>query len=89
MHAKRFHSLANATHGVIKKGSLAIHAIGKGLATAKKLKPKSSIKQVDRLLSNPKLNDWSLFTSWVPYIIGARKQILIYLDWTEFASIPA
>ncbi len=86
MHAKRVQSLANATHGVIQKGSLAIHTIGKGLATAKKLKPKSSIKQVDRLLSNPKLNVWSLFASWVPYVVGARKQIVVSLDWTEFDS---
>ena len=28
MHAKRVLSLANATHAVIEKGSLAIHAIG-------------------------------------------------------------
>ncbi len=55
MHAKRVTSLANAAHGVIEKGSLAIHAIGAGLAQANKLKRKSAIK-VDRLLSNTKLN---------------------------------
>ena len=32
MHAKRVLSLANATHGVIGSGSLAIHAIGNGLS---------------------------------------------------------
>ncbi len=55
MHAKRVTSLANAAHGVIEKGSLAIHAIGAGLAQANKLKRKSAIK---RLLSNTKLNVW-------------------------------
>ncbi len=47
MHAKRVISLANATHGVVEKGSLAIHAIGAGLAQANELKCKSAIKQVD------------------------------------------
>ncbi|AQS36045.1 transposase family protein [Shewanella psychrophila] len=86
MHAKRVTSLANAAHGVIEKGSLAIHAIGAGLAQANKLKRKSAIKQVDRLLSNTKLNVWQLLDSWGPYIIGARKEIVVSLDWTEFDS---
>ncbi|WP_322619529.1 IS4 family transposase [Shewanella sp. YLB-07] len=43
-------------------------------------------RKVDRLLSNPKLNVWSLFASWVPYVVGARKQIVVSLDWTEFDS---
>ena len=63
MHAKRVQSLANATIGVIEKGSLAIHAIGAGLAQTCELKRKSAIKQVDRLLSNTKLNVWQLFDS--------------------------
>lgn len=84
MHAKRVLSLANATLGVIEKGSLAIHAIGSGLAQANSLKRKSAIKQVDRLLSNTKLNVWSLFDDWVPYVIGSRKEIVVSLDWTEF-----
>lgn len=84
MHAKRLESLANATHGTIEKGSLAIHLIGKGLAAAKGLQPKSAIKQVDRLLANPKLNVNQAFEDWVPYIVGARKEIFVSLDWTEF-----
>ena len=84
MHAKRVQSLANATHGVIEKGSLAIHAIGSGLAQACELKRKSAIKQVDRLLSNTKLNVWQLLDSWASYVIGARSEIVVSLDWTEF-----
>lgn len=84
MHVKRVQSLSNATLGTIEAGSLAIHAIGSGLAQANSLKRKSAIKQVDRLLSNPKLNVDSLQNDWVPYIIGAREQIVVSLDWTEF-----
>ena len=56
MHAKRVLSLANVTQGVIESSSLAIHAIGNGLAQANGLERKYAIKQVDRLLSNSKLN---------------------------------
>ncbi|OIN12751.1 IS4 family transposase [Oceanisphaera psychrotolerans] len=84
MHAKRVLSLANATLGVIESSSLAIHAIGNGLAQANGLERKYAIKQVDRLLSNIKLNIWSLFDDWVPYVVAERKEIVVSMDWTEF-----
>jgi hypothetical protein len=84
MHAKRVLSLANATLGVIEASSLAIHAIGNGLAQANGLERKYAIKQVDRLLSNTKLNIWSLFDDWVPYMVAERKEIVVSMDWTEF-----
>lgn len=52
MHAKRVYSLANATLGVIASASLAVHAIGQGLAQARGKLTKHAVKQVDRLLSN-------------------------------------
>ena len=52
LHAKRVTSLCDATFGVLHSGSLAICAIGQGLAAARSLKIKHAIKQVDRLLSN-------------------------------------
>src|ERR1700752_926370 len=56
LHAKRVNSLCDATLGVLHSGSLAICAIGQGLAAARYLKPKHAIKQVDRLLSNAAIN---------------------------------
>ena len=84
MHAKRVLSLANATLGVIESGSLAIHAIGSGLSLANGLERKHAVKQVDRLLTNTKLNVWSLFDDWVPYVVGERTEIVVSMDWTEF-----
>ena len=84
MHAKRVLSLANATLGVIGSGSLAIHAIGNGLSLANGLERKHAVKQVDRLLTNTKLNVWSLFDDWVPYVVGERTEIVVSMDWTEF-----
>ncbi len=84
VHAKRVYSLANATLGVIASASLAIHAIGQGLAHARGTLTKHGVKQVDRLLSNKGIDVWSLFAAWVPFIVGERKSIAVAMDWTDF-----
>ncbi len=84
MHTKRVLSLANATQGVLSSGSLAIHAIGNGLSVARSIDRKHAVKQVDRLLTNTKLNVWLLFQDWVPYVVAERKEIVVSMDWTEF-----
>ena len=71
LHAKRVLSLANATLGILASASLAIHAIGQGLAQALGKLGKHGIKQVDRLLSNEGVVVEEFFTHWVPHIVGA------------------
>ena len=83
LHAKRVLSLAHATLGVLQSASLAIHAIGLGMAEARGVSSKHAIKQVDRLLSNPGIILWDLFALWVPFVLGDRKEIIVALDWTE------
>jgi hypothetical protein len=85
-HAKRVNSLCDATLGVLHSGSLAICAIGQGLAAARSLKPKHAIKQVDRLLSNSAINVDDILVRWVPFIVGARNSIVVAMDWTDFDS---
>ena len=84
LHAKRVTSLFNATLGVLHSASLAVCAIGQGLAAARSLKLKHAVKQVDRLLSNPAIEVDDILVRWVPYIIGARTAIVVALDWTDF-----
>ena len=84
MHEQRVLSLANATTGVLHSASLAISAIGAGLAGIRGLVPKHAIKQVDRLLSNPKFDLDSLATAWVPSLLADRKEAVLALDWTDF-----
>ena len=54
LHAKRVESLAGAALGVVHSASLAVHAIGQGLAHIEGLMPKHAVKQVDRLRSQPR-----------------------------------
>jgi hypothetical protein len=84
LHAKRVASLSDATLGVLRSGSLAVCAIGQGLAAARGLNPKHATKQVDRLLSNPKISVDEILVRWVPYVVGARTAIVVALDWTDF-----
>ena len=71
IHAKRVESLANATLGVVKTGSLAVSMIGQGLALARGLTTKHAIKQVDRLLSNEGIDIDAALRHWVPYVVPA------------------
>lgn len=84
MHAARVKSLAASVQGVLHAAALGVTTIGKALAQAKGLLPRSGVKQVDRLLSNTKLNVWELFASWVPHVVGERTEVVVVLDWTDF-----
>jgi hypothetical protein len=84
LHAKRVASLSDATLGVLRGASLAVCAIGQGLAAARGLNPKHATKQVDRLLSNPEIKVEDILARWVPYVVGARTSIVVALDWTDF-----
>ena len=84
IHTKRVASLANATLGVMTGASLGVAVIGKSLAQARGLLPKHAVKQVDRLLSNPRIEAWDVFASWVPEMVGARLDVVVAMDWTDY-----
>ena len=84
LHARTVLSLSTGVVGVLEAATLGIHAIGRGLAAVKGLNRKHATKQIDRLLSNGKLNLWHLFPSWVRFVIGQRTELVIAMDWTEF-----
>ncbi|MCB9759555.1 MAG: hypothetical protein H6739_06915 [Alphaproteobacteria bacterium] len=52
LHAKRVGTLADGTLGVLHAASLGIHAIGRGLASAKGLSGQHAVKRVDRCIGN-------------------------------------
>ena len=55
--------------------SLGVAVIGKSLAQARGLLPKHAVKQVDRLLSNRKLE--AVFATWVPELVGSRTDLTV------------
>ena len=86
VHGQRLASLTDGVDGVLHAASLGVRAIGQGLAVAQGLAPRHAIKQVDRLLSNPKLSMEQVFGCWVPFVVGERREIFVNFDWTEFAD---
>ncbi len=84
IHVKRVASLAGATTGVLASGSLAVSAIGLGLAHVCGTNTKHAVKQVDRLVGNDKVNVWEYFSRWVPHVVSKRQKIVVAMDWTDF-----
>jgi hypothetical protein len=54
------------------------------LAQARGLLTKHAVKQVDRLLSNPGIEAWDIFATWVPEMVGSRTDIVVAMDWTDY-----
>ena len=86
LHAKRVCSLSHAVLGVMTSASLAVAVIGQALAQARAKTGKHAIKQVDRLLSNQGVDVWELFPLWIKETIGASRDLIVAMDWTEFAA---
>jgi hypothetical protein len=84
LHARRVLSLANGVVGVLHGATLAIHAIGEGIAAATGVNAKHAIKQVDRMLSNLGIDVELLAPRWVSFVLAERDEAVVALDWTDF-----
>ena len=86
LHPKQVDSLAHAVVGAIHAETASIAAIGRAAARAREVSEKHSIKQVDRLLANSKVDAFEVMRHVVPVLISGRSRIVVAVDWTEFAS---
>lgn len=84
LHALRVVSLANGVTGVMTGAVMSLHAIGQAYAKVAHIRPKSGVKQVDRLVGNEGIKIETVEAAWAAYIVGERKEIVVALDWTEF-----
>lgn len=83
-HAARVESMANAVVGITYAAVIAVHAIGQAYAQVAGISGKSGVKQIDRLLSNTNFVLDVALPAWIRFVVGARNEIVIALDWTEF-----
>lgn len=86
LHPKQIDSLAHSVVGAIHADTASITAIGRAAAWAREVSEKHSIKQVDRLLANSKVDPFEVMRHVVPVLISGRSEIVVAVDWTEFAS---
>jgi len=84
VHAARVESLGNGVAGVMRAGKAGIHAIGAAYASLKGITTKSGIKQIDRLLSNEKVDLDEVLAEWVKFVVSERTEMVVALDWTDF-----
>jgi DDE family transposase len=61
-----------------------VAAVGRAAAAARGKDAKHGIKQVDRFLSNRKIDDLDLVRQQVAFVVGSRRRIVVTLDWTEY-----
>ena len=84
LHSKRLESLGNGVVGALRSARASIHAIGQAYAEVAAIRPKHGVKQVDRYLSNSAFDVWRLLPTWAEYLVGARDEVVIALDWTDY-----
>jgi hypothetical protein len=85
MHEKRAYSVALAVLGAMNADRFTIAEVGRALARVRGTSPKHGIKQFDRLLSNRNFSADEVFSVLVPWLVADRKEIVVSLDWTEYA----
>jgi len=84
LHAKQIESIAHAVTGAMTSPSAGVSAVGRAAAAARDKDAKHGIKQVDRFLSNRKIDDLDLVRQHVAFAVGSRSRIVLTMDWTEY-----
>ncbi len=84
LHHKQVLSVALVVLGVAFTARMTIHAIGAALASARGGCMKHGIKQVDRFLSNEKIEPLQLRRGLVAAAVGRRQHVEVSMDWTDF-----
>lgn len=80
LHPKQVDSLAHAVVGAIHADAASITAIGRAAARIREVSEKHSIKQVDRMLANSKVNATAVMQHVIPTLISGRSRIVVAVD---------
>jgi Transposase DDE domain len=84
LHAKQIESVAHAILGAMATPTAGVASLGRTTAAIRRKHAKHGIKQVDRMLSNDKIDDLDLARAHVAFVVGQRKSIVVTMDWTEY-----
>jgi len=84
LHAKQIESIAHAILGAMATPSAGVASVGRSAAAVRRTSAKHGIKQVDRLLSNGKIDDLDLIREFVAFVVGSRASVVLTMDWTEY-----
>jgi hypothetical protein len=86
VHARRFAVVVAAVEALARARRLSVSELGRALVSA--TAPKHSIKRVDRLLSNPKLQIDAprYFAALARFLLANVERPVVLVDWTELSS---
>jgi hypothetical protein len=84
LHAKQIESITHTVLGALTSPSAGVSAVGRAAATVRHKDAKHGIKQVDRFLSNRKIDDLDVVRQQVAFVVGNRSRIVLTFDWTEY-----
>lgn len=84
LHAKQIESVTHAMLGAMVAPSAGVASLGRSAAAVRCKNAKHGIKQVDRLLSNRKIDDLDLIRQHVAFVVGSRNAVVVTMDWTEY-----
>lgn len=86
IHARRLAALEATVEALTVSERLSVTGIGGGLRSGALLK--HSIKRVDRLLSNPRLQSerWDIFRSVAHHLVGDVARPVVLMDWTAMVD---
>ncbi len=84
LHAKQIESVAHSILGAMAAPSAGVASLGRSAAAVRCKNAKHGIKQVDRLLSNRKIDDLDLVRQQVAFAVGSRNTVVVTMDWTEY-----
>lgn len=85
LHAKQCESIAHGVVGALYTDRAGVAAIGRASARHRGKIDKHGIKQYDRYLSNEKVRPQVFLPRIARRLLGARKELVAAIDWTEFA----
>jgi hypothetical protein len=84
LHHKQLESLRLIVMGVLFSSVLGIAAVGRAMGRHFGTEKKHGIKQVDRHLSQPKVELSTYYRRTVQMLVGVKQAIQASLDWTDF-----
>lgn len=87
LHNARLQSLANAVVGVLTSDAVSVVALGRGLAEARGLSERHCIKQVDRMLSNERLDVREVLPPFVAHVLSQQRgELPLLLERIRFPA---
>ena len=83
VHDRRLEAVVTVAEAIVAAERLSVTAVGRAVDSG--TFPKHSIKRVDRLLSNPRMQRerWLYFQALAKQVIGDHPRPIVLLDWTK------